>query len=71
MGHPPRMLKNNNTWSEYFKQVIQPQPAWVPEQDSTTLIPLAGAGSRFAKVGYKDPKPLIEVSGKPMILQAQ
>jgi len=31
------------------------------------LIPLAGAGSRFFKAGYTDPKPLIEVSGKPMI----
>jgi hypothetical protein len=38
--------------------------------DSITLIPLAGRGSRFAKVGYTDPKPLIDVSGKPMIIQA-
>ena len=30
-------------------------------------IPMAGAGSRFAKVGYKDPKPLIPVHGHPMI----
>jgi HAD superfamily hydrolase (TIGR01509 family) len=31
------------------------------------LIPMAGAGSRFADVGYTFPKPLIEVNGKPMI----
>ncbi|HIV70895.1 MAG TPA: glycosyltransferase family 2 protein [Candidatus Aquabacterium excrementipullorum] len=31
------------------------------------VIPMAGAGSRFAKVGYKDPKPLIPVHGHPMI----
>jgi|TARA_B100000073_G_scaffold14106_1_gene11591 dTDP-glucose pyrophosphorylase len=31
------------------------------------LVPMAGAGSRFAKVGYSFPKPLIEVKGKPMI----
>lgn len=31
------------------------------------LIPMAGAGSRFASVGYTFPKPLIEVRGKPMI----
>lgn len=31
------------------------------------VIPMAGAGSRFAKAGYKDPKPLIEVCGKTMI----
>ena len=31
------------------------------------LIPMAGAGSRFAEVGYTFPKPLIEVNSKPMI----
>ena len=31
------------------------------------VIPMAGAGSRFAKAGYKDPKPLIGVHGVPMI----
>jgi beta-phosphoglucomutase-like phosphatase (HAD superfamily)/dTDP-glucose pyrophosphorylase len=31
------------------------------------LIPMAGAGSRFATAGYTFPKPLIEVRGKPMI----
>jgi dTDP-glucose pyrophosphorylase len=31
------------------------------------LIPMAGAGSRFAKEGYIFPKPLIDVNGKPMI----
>jgi len=31
------------------------------------LIPMAGAGSRFAEKGYKLPKPLIDVAGEPMI----
>jgi HAD superfamily hydrolase (TIGR01509 family) len=31
------------------------------------LIPMAGAGSRFAQAGYSFPKPLIEVNRKPMI----
>lgn len=31
------------------------------------VIPMAGAGSRFQKAGYKLPKPLIPVLGKPMI----
>jgi HAD superfamily hydrolase (TIGR01509 family) len=31
------------------------------------LIPMAGAGSRFAVAGYTFPKPLIDVHGKPMI----
>jgi NDP-sugar pyrophosphorylase family protein len=31
------------------------------------VIPMAGAGSRFSKVGYVLPKPLIDVNGTPMI----
>jgi 3,4-dihydroxy-2-butanone 4-phosphate synthase len=31
------------------------------------LIPMAGAGTRFKEVGYRLPKPLIDVSGKPMV----
>lgn len=41
----------------------------LPWRDSklNVLIPMAGAGSRFANAGYTFPKPLIEVRGKPMI----
>lgn len=38
-----------------------------PNSLPTILIPMAGSGSRFSKAGYKDPKPLIDVNGKPMI----
>ena len=31
------------------------------------VVPMAGAGSRFTKAGFKDPKPLIPIFGKPMI----
>ena len=31
------------------------------------VVPMAGAGSRFSKAGYKDPKPLIKVDGYEMI----
>lgn len=34
------------------------------------LIPMAGLGSRFSDQGYKLPKPLIPVSGTPMIIKA-
>lgn len=41
----------------------------IPWRDKklNVLIPMAGAGSRFAQAGYTFPKPLIEVHGKPMI----
>lgn len=31
------------------------------------VVPMAGAGSRFAVAGYADPKPLIPVHSVPMI----
>lgn len=31
------------------------------------VVPMAGRGSRFANAGYKLPKPLIDVNGRPMI----
>lgn len=40
---------------------------WAGKSDLTVLIPMAGAGSRFAKAGFELPKPLIEFNGKPMI----
>ena len=42
------------------------KPKWVDEK-LNVLIPMAGAGSRFATAGYTFPKPLIDVEGKPMI----
>ena len=34
------------------------------------IMPMAGNGSRFSEQGYTVPKPLIEVDGKPMFVQA-
>lgn len=31
------------------------------------VLPIAGRGSRFAEAGYREPKPLIPVRGRPMI----
>ena len=36
-------------------------------KNSIILIPLAGNGTRFKNEGYRTPKPLIKVSGKPMV----
>lgn len=66
----PQDLQEYEAWSAYFASLAQ-APLPIPvEFGSTNLVPLAGAGSRFAKEGYQDPKPLIDVSGKPMIVQA-
>ena len=34
------------------------------------VMPMAGEGSRFKKEGWKTPKPLIELNGKPLFLHA-
>ncbi|WP_317898635.1 sugar phosphate nucleotidyltransferase [Aurantibacillus circumpalustris] len=35
-----------------------------------TLIPMAGAGSRFTEAGYTIPKPLLPILGEPMVINA-
>lgn len=66
----PQDVEEYLDWSNYFKQVMKPKSPFTPSKNSITIIPLAGAGSRFIKEGYTVPKPLIDVSGKPMIIQA-
>ena len=64
----PDDLTHYERWSELFNALIQ--PINTPLQSGTLLIPAAGLGSRFLADGYTAPKPLIQVSGKPMLLQA-
>jgi bifunctional N-acetylglucosamine-1-phosphate-uridyltransferase/glucosamine-1-phosphate-acetyltransferase GlmU-like protein len=66
----PEDVQEYNTWSKYFRDAIKEKEKPKAVKNSLTLIPLAGHGSRFTKAGYKDPKPLINISGKPMIIQA-
>ena len=66
----PEDVQEYNTWSKYFSNAIREKEKPKAIKNSLTLIPLAGHGSRFTQAGYKDPKPLISVSGKPMIIQA-
>ena len=51
---------------EFDKQDMSNTVPW-RNKKMNVLIPMAGAGSRFAAAGYTFPKPLIEVNGKPMI----
>lgn len=51
---------------EFAKQENTKNVPW-RNKKMNVLIPMAGAGSRFANAGYTFPKPLIEVNGKPMI----
>ncbi|HNR86822.1 MAG TPA: NTP transferase domain-containing protein [Spirochaetota bacterium] len=66
----PQDVKEFMAWSGYFEHCIRQRPAVPVEPGSVMVIPMAGRGSRFANEGYRIPKPLIEVSGKPMVIQA-
>jgi len=61
----------NDYIMEGIEEIIKEEKSSIsiPWRDKklNVLIPMAGAGSRFAAKGYTFPKPLIEVLGKPMI----
>lgn len=61
----PQEVTYQNIQKYLEKQYINPV-SW-KDPALNVLIPMAGAGSRFAQAGYTFPKPLIQVKGKPMI----
>jgi NDP-sugar pyrophosphorylase family protein len=65
----PEDFEEYRKWSNQFRSLSSGGHP-VPSQPGTLLIPAAGLGSRFANEGYALPKPLVEVSGRPMIVQA-
>ncbi len=72
----PQDLREYQAWSDYFRALSEKITCGMTkggcgvEKNSVNLIPLAGRGKRFSDEGYSLPKPLIPVSGKPMIVQA-
>ena len=61
-------LYNPKKINEYEESLFAGRSAVASSTERATLvIPMAGEGSRFAKAGYKRPKPFIDVAGKPMI----
>lgn len=64
----PEDVAEYNDRSQTFRRLIEQNP--IEKQQGTLIIPMAGLGQRFANEGYKVTKPLIQVSGKPMIIQA-
>jgi len=66
----PYDLEIYNNWSNYFNNITKIQNNYEDKLETTLILPMAGAGSRFLKKGYKTPKPLIDVNNKPMVIQA-
>ena len=65
----PGDLDIYNSWSNYYRKALEGQKE-VELENCTLALPMAGAGSRFAKEGYTEPKPFIQVNGKSMVNQA-
>jgi bifunctional N-acetylglucosamine-1-phosphate-uridyltransferase/glucosamine-1-phosphate-acetyltransferase GlmU-like protein len=66
----PHDLEIYKEWSKYFSNIIKHVPSFIDNNNTTLILPMAGAGSRFSKKNYEKPKPLINVNGLPMIIQA-
>jgi CTP:molybdopterin cytidylyltransferase MocA len=65
----PEDLAEYQAWSDYFAHEAGWRPSLPPEA-GTVLVPMAGAGVRFARAGYAQPKPLVPVAGRPMVARA-
>ena len=57
------------SWSNVFRALIT-YPESTPSPKGALIVPMAGLGQRFADEGYAFTKPLIPVSGLPMVAQA-
>ncbi len=73
----PKDLEEYLIWSNYFLQrkdnfqhEYDSSKNLFSGKDTTLILPMAGAGSRFFTQGYTTPKPLLDIEGKPMIVQA-
>jgi hypothetical protein len=62
-----KYLKLRSHWKSIFKQIFSDTQT-KNMKFGTVIFTMAGNGQRFKDGGYKDIKPLIEVSGKPMAL---
>lgn len=65
----PQDVAEYKNWSTTFRTLVAPEST-ATEPRGSLVMPMAGLGKRFADEGYKETKPLIPVSGRPMVLQA-
>ncbi len=65
----PQDVAEYNGWSAAFRRLIATE-SMPPAPQGSLVVPMAGLGQRFVNEGYSVTKPLIPVSGKPMVAQA-
>lgn len=64
----PEDVNEYNYWSGAFRGLLKQSVK--NESRGGVVVPMAGLGERFRREGYSETKPLIPVSGLPMVLQA-
>lgn len=65
----PEDVAEYNSWSKAFRSLIVHSDG-TSSPKGALVVPMAGLGQRFAGEGYALTKPLIPVSGLPMVAQA-
>jgi choline kinase len=65
----PEDVAEYNIWSDSFRRLIATSPSNNFPRGAL-VVPMAGLGQRFADEGYSLTKPLIRVSGLPMVIQS-
>jgi NDP-sugar pyrophosphorylase family protein len=65
----PGDLEEYIEWARIFSALLKP-PTTNQKPTGSVIVPMAGLGQRFKDAGYTDTKPLIPVSGKPMVEQS-
>ena len=65
----PHDVSEYKKYSSAFRALAAHAPI-AGRPSGSVLIPMAGLGKRFLDEGYKETKPLIHISGKPMVIQA-
>jgi len=66
----PEDVRTYRMWSDTFRKLGAGETDAPTTAAGTVIVPMAGLGKRFADGGYTVTKPLIEVSGLPMVIQA-
>ena len=67
----PKDLEEYLNWSNYFlNRIPNFNKKFIDDTETTLILPMAGAGSRFFNNGYITPKPLLNIDNYPMIIQA-
>lgn len=66
----PEDVAEYESWSRIFRQLIIQSAPPIQSTQGALVIPMAGLGQRFVNEKYTLTKPLIPVSGLPMVAQA-